>query len=128
MPSASVVARSTSLPSSSSSRRMRSEIATRTASQQVRNAASGEFRSAAQLSAMAETRIATRSNCGAFTSMPSTAQKNATASAARTALLLLTGERTELREVVLQETDLTPVLGEVAGLERGLGRVVVVGG
>src|SRR6267143_1179859 len=91
-------------------------------------AASGELRSTAQPSAMDETRIATRSSCGALTSMPSTAQKSATATAARLrACGLLAGGRTKLREVVLQQPDESAVLREVAALQRLLRLVVVVG-
>src|SRR6266851_4336787 len=86
-----------------------------------------------------ERRIATRSICGALTSMPSTAQNSATASAAsRTSgglagvgapcLLLLPGRGTELREIVLQKLDEARVLDEVAALEGVLRLVVVVGG
>src|SRR5581483_1662688 len=87
IPMDSLVARSTSLPSRSGSRRRRSEIATRIARYDVDPAACREPRSVSQARTTADSRIATRSICGALTSVPSTAQKNATASAARTGAL-----------------------------------------
>src|SRR3954454_170046 len=73
-------------------------------------------------------RMPTRSTCGALTSMPSIAQKSATARAASVRGALLAGRCTELGEIVLKELDEPSVFGEGGAPQRLLRLVVVVGG
>src|SRR5688500_10171963 len=116
----SAVARRTSLPSASGSRCSRSDAATSTASP-APAAATGMSRSAAHPRPRPVSSRRTRSTCGALTSIPSTHQKTPRTTAARTAaLLLLARGGTESGEIILEQRDQAPVLGEIAVPERGL--------